>query len=390
MAAVYIDISPAILDWLIKKNDLIGNETVYNVLMKWKKGDKKPTFNQIEQISKKMQIPLGYFFLENPPVEDCSFTEFRTVNSQGENEEPSANLVDTIDMMLNIQDWMRDYIKDMGQDKKAYVASCSENMPASSLAEKIRHDLNLSEDWMIAQKTAQDSFKFLRHRCQNMGILIMMNGIVGNNTHRPLDVKEFRAFTLVDDYVPLIFINAKDSVNGRLFSLLHEIVHIWIGINSIYNKVENNEENRVSPIEITCNAVAGELLVPHRLFISEWRKNQEPVLKKVSTLSKVFTCSQVVIARKALDTQYIQEDMYHKIVTLAVDFYKNSQEKHAGGDYYKTMVSRLDPQFIFAIAASAQAGRTSYSDVYRLTNTNRTTFKQIYQKMLSGEGGVNS
>lgn len=56
MAAVYIDISPAILDWLIKKNDLIGNETVYNVLMKWKKGDKKPTFNQIEKISKKCEF----------------------------------------------------------------------------------------------------------------------------------------------------------------------------------------------------------------------------------------------------------------------------------------------------------------------------------------------
>ena len=82
--------------------------------------------------------------------------------------------------------------------------------------------------------------------------------------------------------------------------------------------------------------------------------------------------------------------MYHKIVALAVDFYKNSQEKRAGGDYYRTMISRLDPQFVLAIAASAQSGRTPYSDIYRLTNTNRTTFKKIYQKMLSGEGGVNS
>lgn len=391
MAALYVEISPAILDWIIKRTEIEGNSSVNSLLIEWRKGTKKPTFHQIEQISKKIHIPLGYFFLKKPPMDECPLTEFRTIDSIDANESPSADLVDTIDMMLNIQDWMRDYVKDMGQEKKSYVASCSEDMPFAEIVAKIRQGLQLTENWMIQQKNVYDSFKFLRIQCQKVGILVMMNGVVGNNTHRKLNVNEFRAFTIVDKYVPLIFINAQDSMNGRLFSLLHEVAHIWIGLNSIYNENETNIEQIIRPIEKKCNAVTAELLVPHRLFIPAWKENKNSVLEKIDILSKFFTCSPVVIARKALDLQYIQKQTYNEIVAKAVKIYKDHlKEKKSGGDYYKTMANRLDPQFVFAVTASAQSGRTPFSDIYRLTNTNRTTFEHLYKKLLLGEGGVHS
>lgn len=392
MATLYVTISPTILDWLIKKAEITSNSSELDLLIHWRNGDKKPTFSQIEKMSKKIQVPLGYFFLEKPPVEEYPLTEFRTINSEGPETELSANLADTIDIILDIQDWMRDYVKDMGQSKKNYVASCRENMPVSVVATKIREDLELAEDWMLMQKTGQDSFRFLRQKCRDLGILIMMNGVVGANTHRPLDINEFRAFTLVDEYVPLIFINAKDSVSGRLFSLLHEIVHIWIGVNSLFNEQDGRLDNQINHKEQFCNAVASELLVPLSLFKSEWGKTlDDDMIKKVNTLSKKFTCSPVVIARRALDTHYIPEAIYHKIVAISIKMYSKRQSKEdSGGDYYRTMASRLDPQFVYAVAASAKSGRTQYTDIYRLTHTNRTTFKQLYQKMFAREGGVNS
>ena len=389
MAALYVPISLSVLEWLIHKAEVSGNTSAYDLLKKWRYGKKQATFHQIEELSKKMQIPLGYFFLQKPPIETCPLTEFRTVDSVDNGGEPSANLVDTFDMMIDVQDWMRDYVKDMGQEKKAYVASCNEKMSVTAISETIRRDLHLVEDWMCQQKSAKESFNFLRHRCQNEGILIMMNGVVGSNTHRPLNLQEFRAFTLVDDYVPLIFINAQDSHSGRLFSLLHEIAHIWIGINSIYNDNLANIENTVSPKEQLCNAVASELLVPVHIFQKAWNENQESLLERINHLSRTFTCSSVVIARKALDAKYIPEDEYHKITALAIKNYKAMQDKKkSGGNYYNTMASRLDANFVYAITESAKAGRTQYSDIYRLTNTNRTTFKEIYQRLLAGEGGV--
>ncbi len=391
MAALYVQISPVILDWLIKKAEVSDNTSVYNLLTAWRNEKKKPTFNQIEKLSKKMQIPFGYFFLKELPVETHPLTEFRTITSQGIHEELSTNLRDTIDAMMNIQDWMRDYVKDMGQNEKTYVGSCSIEMGMQAIAKQIRKDLRLLENWMVTQKDKQESFKFLRYACQEAGILVMMNGIVGSNTHRPLDIQEFRAFTLVDKYVPLIFINAKDSISGRIFSLLHEIVHIWMGINSIYNESTEQFGQAIGRIEQICNAVASELLVPIHLFAAAWEKNTEPLVEKINSLSKNFTCSPVVIARKALDMHYIKKDTYREIVAIAIKKYKETQKKKEnGGDYYATMNSRLDPRFIYAVEASAKSGRTPYSDVYRMTNTNRTTFKKLRQKIIEGAGGMNS
>ena len=225
----------------------------------------------------------------------------------------------------------------------------------------------------------------------------MMNGIVGNNTHRALDADEFRAFALVNEWAPLIFINASDSLNARLFSLLHEAAHIWLGVNDLYNvnkykKLYNNLYNdryssaeKVSSLEMICNAAAGELLVPTDDFLMQWNNLIETadVNEVISELSGKFNCSEIVIARKALDNHKIGRDLYNKISQGIIDYYRNSQEKRepAGGNYYHTMNSRLDSIFVKALCESIKMGRTSYTEAYRLTNTSRKTFPKVIQNL---------
>ena len=129
----------------------------------------------------------------------------------------------------------------------------------------------------------------------------MMNGIVGNNTHRPLAIDEFRAFALVDNYAPLVFINSNDSTSGRLFSLLHELVHILMGKNNFYND-RYSAHGQINPAETICNAVAAEILVPDVLFVSKWNETvaQSDAEATIASLAKFFKCGMTVIARKAL------------------------------------------------------------------------------------------
>jgi len=101
----------------------------------------------------------------------------------------------------------------------------------------------------------------------------MQNGIALGNTHRPLDLNEFRAFTLIDEYAPLIFINSKDSNNGKTFSLLHELVHIFYGRNSLYNDDLKFRNKYTNPLEIICNRITGELIAPTDIFIEYWEKS---------------------------------------------------------------------------------------------------------------------
>ena len=256
-----------------------------------------------------------------------------------------------------------------------------------SIASHIRSELHLSDDWFSGSKSASDSFRTLRQRLEDAGIMVMMNGIVGTNTHRKLSLKEFRAFTLVDSYVPLIFINSCDTDNGKLFSLIHEIAHIWIGRNSFYN-APYTDSRSTNALEVLCNAAAGEILAPASLFPEKWDQTAGSALDRTDALAKYFHCSRYVIIRCALDNQRVTPSQYNEIVQILLRQYeewKDTQaQKNPGGNYYRTLKSRLDHRFVHALEQSAKEGQTQYTEVYRLTNTNRKTF----QKLVNEIGGA--
>lgn len=99
---------------------------------------------------------------------------------------------------------------------------------AQSIVDRIRKDLELDTTWYEKCRNSREAFGFIRGQLETCGVIVMMNGVVGKNTHRALDINEFRAFTMVDEWAPLVFINAADSNGARLFSLLHEAAHIWL------------------------------------------------------------------------------------------------------------------------------------------------------------------
>lgn len=385
MSAVNVNIRPEILNWALNQTteEKLGEKLMANI-RQWSVGTKTPTFNQIEDFSRKSNIPLGYFFLQTPPEEQIKLLEYRTIDSK-EMTEPSRNLLDTIYEMEAVQEWMIEYKRDMGFDSVEYVGCMKNVTDKDSIVNRIRQDLDLEKEWYKECQDLSAAFNKIRNCLEKCGILVMMSGVVGKNTHRILDLNEFRAFAMIDDLAPLIFINGADFWGGRLFSLCHEIVHIWLGEDDLYNDRRNSGDG-AKPIEVICNAVAGELMVPTTVFLEKWSQSQkEDVYQKIEDLSKVFLCSESVIARRALDNNRISKDVYNQVVSNAIEAYNQlKQEKGPGGNYYNTARSRLDGAFVRALCESVNAGRTSYTEAYRLTNTTGKTFSEV----ASGLGGV--
>ena len=252
------------------------------------------------------------------------------------------------------------------------------------IANYIRKVLGLSESWFEGVSDSGNAFKRIRERISEHGILVMMNGVVRNNTRRPLSVEEFRAFALTDSFAPLIFINGADSNNGRLFSLIHEFTHICLGVDNLYNVGFSDIENQ-EDIEVICNAVASEILVPQDVFRKKWKelsivcRTSDETIKK---LSAYFNCSSVVIARKALDASLISKSDYETVVDESIAGFRAMVATRArGGEYYKTMRSRLDRRFFNMVLDSVSNGKTQYSEAFRLTNTNRNTFLKLAERM---------
>ena len=282
--------------------------------------------------------------------------------------------------MIYIQDWMHDYVYRTEIQPLPIVSSGAHDTSVEALAERIRNDLDIELDWYEQTRDSDESFKYLREKSVAAGIIIMMSGIAGNNTRRSLNIEEFRAFTLIDDYAPLIFINATDTKNGRLFSLIHELAHVWVGQNSVFNGSEYIFNDQ-SYLETKCNAVAAEILIPRETFISMWKENHTEVTYDfICKLARHFRCSTIVVARRALDQRFITKNAYNEIVDNVTT--KSCEMKaisSTGGNYYATMATRLDTRFLFALASSVTDGTTLYTDAYRLTKTNRTTFNKLLE-----------
>ncbi|MBD8948363.1 ImmA/IrrE family metallo-endopeptidase [Blautia obeum] len=385
MPTVNVNIQPAIISWALSQTseEKLGTKLVDNI-KHWLDGTKSPTFNQIEDFSKKSHIPLGYFFLQTPPIEQISLLEYRTLDSI-QLTNPSRNLIDTIHDMEAVQEWMVNYRKEWNYDTISIVGSLKGITDISVIADTIRKDLGLNIEWYKDCGNPSEAFNKVRGLLEECGIVVMMNGIVGKNTHRALDVKEFRAFAMVNEWAPLIFINGADSAGGRLFSLFHELVHLWIGENDLYNDTKYSA-NGIKPIEVTCNAVAGALMVPKTVFLEKWNNNtNDDIHEKIKELARMFRCSSSVIARRALDNKKIDQNVYNMVIADAIEAYiQTKQEKSSGGDYYRVARSKLDGVFVRALCESVNSGRTSFTEAYRLTNTTSKTFSEV----ASGLGGV--
>lgn len=385
MPKVNVKIQPVIISWALSQTseEKLGTQLMDNV-KQWLDGTKSPTFNQIEDFSKKTHIPLGYFFLQTPPTEQIGLLEYRTIDSIALTN-PSRDLIDTIHDMEAVQEWMAAYKRELNYDMVSCIGSTKGITDVNIIAEKIRGDLELDREWYKECRNKSEAFNKVRELLETCGIIVMMNGIVAQNTHRALDINEFRAFTLVNEWAPLVFINGTDSAGGRLFSLFHEMVHLWMGENDLYND-RRYSMNGVNALERLCNAVAGELMVPEKTFLESWELNtSNDVYQKIRELAKVFRCSESVLARRALDNKIIVQNVYNKVTSDAIEaYYQSKQEKSSGGDYYKVVRNKLDGGFVRALCESINSGRTSYTEAYRLTNTTSKTFPEI----ASGFGGV--
>ena len=387
MPAVNVNIQPEIIHWALSqtREEKLGDKLLNNI-KQWLNGTKTPTFNQVEEFSKKSNIPLGYFFLQTPPMEEIKLLEYRTIDSI-QLANPSRNLIDTIHEMENVQEWMKEYRQELGFDMLPIVGSMKNVKDASTIVKKVRDDLGLADAWYEEYRDSREAFSYIRSKLEECGVLVMMSGVVGKNTHRTLDVDEFRAFAMVDEWAPLIFINTADSNGAKLFSLLHEVAHIWLGTDDLFNDRRNRMDG-VNAVEVICNEVASELIVPKRVFLEKWDVNNtaEDVFAMITELARYFRCGEIVIARKALDCLKIKQNIYQQIVQNAIENYNQMKEnkENSGGNYYNTMGTRLDGCFVKALCESISMGRTSYSEAFRLTNTSSKTFSDVVRRF----GGV--
>jgi Zn-dependent peptidase ImmA (M78 family) len=369
-----INVDANMLTWAVARAgyDLAEfTEKVPN-LEKWLNGEKNPTVKQLESFSKKVHLPFGYLFLPEPPVENIPIPFFRTNGSQ--TEKVSLNVYDTILLMQQRQDWLRDYLKDNEFDILPFVGKYNGANNVSAIVNDIRRTLELTENWASQLGTWEEAQNHLVQRIEDKGIITVFNGVVENNGYRKIPVDECRGFVLVDDIAPFMFINNADSKSAQMFTIVHELAHIWTGHSAGFDfrKLQPADD----PIEILCDKVAAEFLVPKIAFNAKWNVNPN-----IRSASRYFKVSEIVIARRALDTGKLTKSEFFEFYNEYInrEFIKKENQP-SGGNFYATTRKRLSVTFAAHINNAVKTGQLLYRDAYKLTSLKGDTFQTFFSK----------
>ncbi len=373
-----VTVKPDILRWARERADR-SVDSLRNRFPKydrWERGETMPTLKQLEAFAKATYVPVGYLFLPQPPEERIPIPDLRTVANR-EIEQPSPNLLDTIYLCQQRQAWYRDHARSVGDKTQRFVGSLRRDAPVEQVAERMRQALDFDLEARRDCGTWTEALRHFIEQADDLGVLVMCSGVVGSNNQRKLDIDEFRGFALVDDYAPLVFINGADTKAGQMFTLAHELAHIWLGESALSDVTPASTPSQ--QIEVWCNRVAAEFLVPLEVLRQELHR-EEP-LAAVPRLARRFKVSTLVILRRILDAKRIDratfEQAYDEEVTRL-----RALAKSKGGDFYLTLGARASKRFARALVVSTLEGQSSFTEAFRLLGLRKMeTFRDLGQSL---------
>jgi Zn-dependent peptidase ImmA (M78 family) len=339
----------------------------------WIKGDKKPTVNQLADFAKTVHIPFGFFFLEKLPERKNTIPLFRT-NSKLPHFDYSYELSETINTIQRRQDWLVEYLRSEQQDELPFVGRFTVQSNYLQIANDIRSELMLAPNWSQFLQDKEAALKLLITKAEAAGIYVAINGVLGNSS-KNLNPDEFKGFVLSNKWAPYIFINGKDYPAAKLFTFMHELVHIWLDESAALDIERLMPAN--TAIEKLCDTVAAELLVAKDVLTAEWNKVQQ-LPNHLDHLERFFKVSKVVIARRLLDLGIYTRPQFFKFYNEYKAYWdKKNDDSGGGGSFYANQPYRVGIKFFDTVNAAAASGKLLYTDAYKLTNLYGSTFTKF-------------
>ena len=377
-----IAVNPAVLRWARERAglgfaDLQGR---FPKLADWEAEATRPTVRQLENFARATRVPFGFLFLPEPPEMGLPFADFRTVASRRP-QGISPELMDTVHLMRRRQAWLREERMDAEAEPVSFVGAAGLSDDPEATGREMRRAVGLDEGWARRVPTWTAAVGELRDAVEALGVMAVVNGIVGNSTRRKLDVSEFRGFALTDPHAPLIFVNGADAKSAQMFTFAHELAHLWLGDAGEGLSGFQGLQPEGGEVERFCDRAAAEFLVPAAEIRTAWRDVAEADAP-FEKLARRFKVSPVVVGRRAMDLGMVERSAFFGFY----DDYTQRERRQGltatgGGDFYNNQNTRVGRLFASHVIRAAKEGRIGFKEAYDLTGLNGGTFQRYARKL---------
>lgn len=346
-------------------------------------GEAFPSLTQAEQIAHAYRRPLVTFFLPAPPEEASTLTDYRTIDDHmGRTASPEFAALKL--RIISMYDTLKEIALVDPPPECEYVGSISWPAAEGDVVTRMRTLLEIGENALVLRKTVQDAFTLLREKVQRLGVYVVVTGDLGSH-HTKISPTEFRGIVISDREVPLVVINQNDSHSARIFTLIHELVHILLGNKGISNIGESFLPPEAHRVELFCNQVAADFLVPENLLKKELEIEQtEEILPLLEKLSNTFKVSRWVILRKLKNKGLFSTQAYDhawNILRQQLELLPVARKQRSGGPSRNRLDSyRLGKKLLTRIIEAAEEGIIPYSQASLTLGLPPSRFERVMQQ----------
>lgn len=381
-------VKPALVKWARGRERLTLERAAQLINVKpdrwdsWENGPAHPTFRQAQDIAQKLHIPFGYLFLSEPPTEELPLPDLRIKYGTAATK-PSPEFLEVVYDALRKQEWYHDYLLDQDADPVPFVGRYTETTPVDTVAEDIRRTLRLDQSLRRQARDSDDYFRLLVGRAEEARILVLRTGIVGNNTHRSLDPEEFQGFANSDNLAPLVFVNQNDYLSAQIFTLFHELAHIWIGVSGVSDPDYLERPVTQSAVhQHRADQIAAEALVPAKDFGLRWDSYSDDE-DRLAQLRRHYRVSVFVLLRRAYDLGKVSLAEY--LSTYDELRQQIKTKKSGGGGGYSSLFSRNSYAVTTAVLHSVIEGKLPPTEGATLLNVRPPTLYNMERYLASRE-----
>lgn len=338
----------------------------------WESGDSLPSFKNAQALAKILRVPFGILFLPAPPEQALPLPDFRTLSKT---YKPTPDFLELLNGVLVRQDWYREYAVENGEKPIKFVGKYNINSKVTDAANNIRTVLGISQALRQTVRSWSEYLTAITRSAEEAGILVMRSSIVGNATNRKVSREEVQGFAISDDRAPLVFVNSNDFKASQIFTMAHELSHIWIGQSAISNPDEAMAGD--ADVESFCNKVAAEVLVPEEEFLKIWQDDTSDAV--IAKIARWFWVSTLVVLRRAHETEKLSSAQFSQLRRREAAK-STATAAPSGGDYYRNVVARMGGRLTYAVLGEVQHRRILLRDASRLLDMRIPTLLQFSER----------
>lgn len=354
-------------------------------LKAWENGDAFPSISQAQKLAKAYRRPFALFFLPDVPNDFQPLQDFRKAGSK----ELSTSSVFIIREIRQKQAWISEVNRENNENKAPFVGRFSLKDNPQIIAKDILKELNINP---LNYKNSNPILEWIE-KGEAQGIFISRTSFI--HSRLKLDSSEIQGFAIADNYAPFVFINSDDWNAPQLFTLVHELAHLWIAETGISNEIEPrpSKTKGFNPIELFCNEVAANALMPDE-FMEALDSKVFINAKEVFSTAKKIGVSSFALLVRALNLNVISlstyRDLKHLVDVEFKEFLKREEErkikqkqkeKPGGPNYFLLQVNRNSRLFTQTVLDAFRGGVIEPTMASNLLNVQVNKFSKLEAQM---------